>query len=178
MKKLKNEELDRLTVEGYKNASKLPVAVVLDNVRSLNNVGSVFRTSDAFRVTEILLCGITGKPPHREIQKTALGATDSVDWKHFDSVSDAVNYLKDNRYRAVAIEQVTSSISLEDFRPGPDEKYAFIFGNEIKGVSSEILTAMDLCIEIPQFGTKHSFNVSVSAGIVLWHYYYQIRAGK
>lgn len=171
MRKLKNDELDRLSVKNYKDSKKNQVIVVLDNIRSLNNVGSVFRTSDAFRVEEILLCGITGQPPHREIHKTALGATESVDWKYFESIADAVKYLKEKDYKVLAIEQIDDSISLEDFTPEPKEKYAFVFGNEIKGVSGEILEDVDHCIEIPQFGTKHSFNISISAGIVLWHYF-------
>jgi tRNA G18 (ribose-2'-O)-methylase SpoU len=174
MKKLKNEELGRLSVEGYKNAEKSPVVMVLDNIRSLNNVGSVFRTSDAFRVSEVMLCGITGKPPHREIQKTALGATESVDWKYFETTLEAVRYLKSQGYKVIAVEQMAESISLDRFIPKTKESYAFIFGNEINGISPDILQFVDHCIEIPQFGTKHSFNVSVSAGIILWHYYYRI----
>ncbi len=148
--------------------------MVLDNIRSLNNVGSVFRTSDAFRVHEIILCGITGKPPHREIQKTALGATDSVDWKYFETTLEAVKQLKSKGYKVLAVEQVDESISLDCFIPEKKESYAFVFGNEINGISPEILSEVDQCIEIPQFGTKHSFNVSISAGIILWHYYFKI----
>lgn len=175
MKKLTNEELGRLSVEDFKESQKLPVVIVLDNVRSLNNVGSVFRTSDAFRIEEILLCGITGTPPHREIQKTALGATDSVAWRYFGSTGDALKYLKSERYSIVAVEQVDKSISLKDFHPDKKSRYAFAFGNEIHGVSQEIIDEADLCLEIPQFGTKHSFNISISAGIVLWHYFYQVQ---
>lgn len=173
MKKLRNDELGRLSVDAFKKAGKYPVVIVLDNIRSLNNVGSVFRTADAFRVSEVLLCGITGRPPHREIHKTALGATDSVNWKYFESTPEAARYLKEDDYCLVAVEQVKESISLENFIPDRSTKYAFIFGNEIKGITPEILDQSDSCIEIPQFGTKHSFNVSISAGIVLWHYYFR-----
>ena len=170
MRKLKNSELNRISPEEYKSSDKTPVIIVLDNVRSLYNVGSVFRTADAFRVEAIYLCGITGKPPHPEIHKSALGATDSVTWKHFDNTIDAIKKLKDN-YTIYAIEQVDKSIDLKDFSPKQENKYAFVFGNEIKGVSEEILPFCDGCIEIPQFGTKHSFNIAVSTGIVLWHFY-------
>lgn len=173
MRKLQNDELDRLQIDQYKSSHKNSITIVLDNIRSLNNIGSVFRTSDAFRVEEILLCGITGTPPHREIHKTALGATDSVDWKYFDSTSEAVLYLKGKKTTIIAIEQIDSSISLEKFKHEHGVHYAFIFGNEIKGVSPEILKDMDLCLEIPQFGTKHSFNISISVGIVLWNYFIQ-----
>lgn len=172
MKKLKNDEMGRLSVTGFKHAEKTPVIIVLDNIRSLNNVGSVFRTSDAFRVQKILLCGITGTPPHREIQKTALGATESIEWKYFESTAEAIFSLKKEGFNIVAVEQVDKSISLQEFKPGKLTSYAFIFGNEIKGVSSEILDEVNMCLEIPQFGTKHSFNVSISAGMILWHYYY------
>lgn len=171
MRKLKNEELNRLTVPGFKKTEKSPVVIVMDNIRSLNNVGSVFRTSDAFRVEEILLCGITGTPPHREIQKTALGATESVNWKSFENTTEALEYLREANYEIIAVEQMSESISLENFTPDPTSKYAFVFGNEINGVSNEIVALVDKCIEIPQFGTKHSFNISVTVGILLWHYY-------
>ena len=164
--------MGRLSVPGFKQAEKIPVVIVLDNIRSLNNVGSVFRTSDAFRIQEILLCGFTGTPPHREIRKTALGATDSVDWKYFETTLDAVSYLKKEGFKVVAVEQVDKSISLQEFNPGKVRSYAFIFGNEINGVSANVLNEVDMCLEIPQFGTKHSFNVSISAGMILWHYFY------
>lgn len=169
MRKLKNEELDRLTIEQFKKSDKSEIVVVLDNIRSLNNIGSVFRTSDAFLVKQIHLCGITAQPPHREIQKTALGATESVDWKYFETTLESVLFLKKEGYQIVAIEQIDKSISLEFFIPGKKQKYAFVFGNEINGVTDNILEYSDICIEIPQFGTKHSFNISVSTGIVLWH---------
>jgi 23S rRNA (guanosine2251-2'-O)-methyltransferase len=175
MRKLKNSELNRITPEQYKSSDKFPVIIVLDNVRSLYNVGSVFRTADAFRVEAIYLCGITGQPPHPEIHKSALGATDSVTWKHFEKTIDAVKLLKDNHYSIFAIEQVDKSIDLKDFSPTQGINYAFVFGNEIKGVSEEILPYCHDCIEIPQFGTKHSFNIAVSAGIVLWQFYMKSR---
>jgi len=175
MKKLTNDELNRLSVDDYKRAEKNPVAIVLDNIRSLNNVGSVFRTSDAFRVEEILLCGITGTPPHREIRKTALGATESVTWKYFEDTQQAVRYLKEEGYIVISVEQVENSTSLENFQPDRTKNYAFVFGNEIHGVSLEVINETDFCIEIPQFGTKHSFNISSSAGIILWHYFFHSR---
>lgn len=168
MRKLKNEELDRLSPEEFKQSQKLPVRVLLDNVRSLNNVGSAFRTSDAFRIDQIILTGITGQPPHREIQKTALGATDNVDWCYEKTTVDAIKRLKAEGWTIVSIEQVDQSVSLDTFSPDPDHKYCFVFGNEVFGVDDEAVTASDICIEIPQFGTKHSLNISVSIGIVLW----------
>lgn len=167
-RKLLNEELNRLSAEEYKEAEKLPLVVVLDNVRSLNNIGSVFRTSDAFRLSKIYLCGITATPPHREIHKTALGAEESVDWVYFEETTDAVQELKNEGFTILAVEQVENSISLETFTINPEQKYAFVFGNEVKGVQQEVIDLSDNCIEIPQFGTKHSFNISVTAGIVLW----------
>jgi len=169
MRKLKNEELNRISADEYKKAEKMPLVIVLDNIRSLNNIGSVFRTADAFRVEKIYLCGITGKPPHREIHKTALGATESVDWEYQEKTNEAIVKLKNSKYKVVAIEQMESSINLSDYKPEPNEKLALIFGNEISGISEDIIKDIDLCIEIPQFGTKHSFNIAVSAGIVLWH---------
>ncbi|MCB0806379.1 MAG: RNA methyltransferase [Bacteroidales bacterium] len=172
LRKIKNEELGRISAEDFKRSEKLPVVIILDNIRSLNNIGSVFRTSDSFRVEALYLCGITGSPPHREIQKTALGATESVNWKYFEKVEDAVADLQVKKYQIVAIEQIEPHISLETFSPLSDQKYALIFGNEINGVSESVLGMVDFAIEIPQFGTKHSFNVAVSAGIVLWHFYF------
>jgi tRNA G18 (ribose-2'-O)-methylase SpoU len=167
-RKLENEELLRMDVDGFKKSEKIPVVVVLDNIRSLNNIGSVFRTSDAFRIEKIWLCGITATPPNREIHKTALGAENSVDWEYAENTLDALASLKSHNYKLYAVEQAENSISLETFTLAPDEKYAFIFGNEIKGVQQEVVDASDGCIEIPQFGTKHSFNISVTVGIVLW----------
>jgi 23S rRNA (guanosine2251-2'-O)-methyltransferase len=171
MRKLKLDELNRASVEEFKTLDKLPVAVVLDNVRSLHNVGSAFRTSDAFAVDLICLCGITGTPPNREIEKTALGATNSVNWKHFATTLEAVHQLRVDGYLIIAIEQAVDSTKLNEFEPIPGEKYALIFGNEVNGVADEVMEQIDGCIEIPQFGTKHSFNIAVSAGIVLWDFF-------
>jgi tRNA G18 (ribose-2'-O)-methylase SpoU len=176
MRKLKNSELNRISPGEFKKAEKLPVVVVLDNIRSLNNTGSFFRTGDAFRIEEIVLCGITATPPHREIHKTALGATESVDWRYFKNTVDAINDLKKKGYSIIAIEQTDEKIFLHEFDPSEFNKIAFIFGNEIKGVSDEVLGLLDLSIEIPQYGTKHSVNVSVSGGIVLWHTFYKLNA--
>jgi tRNA G18 (ribose-2'-O)-methylase SpoU len=167
MRKLKITELNRLSPEDFKKASKIPLIVVLDNVRSLHNVGSVFRTSDAFLVEAIYLCGITATPPHVEIHKTALGAENTVDWKYFKNTLDAVNELKQCGYHLAAVEQAENSRMLDKFH-FEAEKQAIIFGNEVKGVDQEVMNLCDSCIEIPQFGVKHSLNVSVAAGIVLW----------
>lgn len=175
MRKLKNSELDRPSVKEFKNLQKLPIVIVLDNIRSLNNIGSIFRTGDAFRIESIHLCGITATPPHREIQKTALGATESLDWVYFDNTIDSIKLLMEQQYKIIAVEQMDSSIDLRDFTPGLTEKLALVFGNEIKGVSDEILDQVDMGIEIPQFGIKHSFNVTVSTGIVLWHIFNQAK---
>ncbi len=168
MRKLKVTELARISNEEFKKVDKIPLIVVLDNVRSLNNIGSVFRTSDAFRVEAIYLCGITAQPPHADIHKTALGAEFSVDWKYFENTSDAVKELHSHGFQVYAIEQVEKSILLQDFMPDSDTKYAVILGNEVKGVEQKVVDECNGCIEIPQFGTKHSLNVSVTAGIVIW----------
>ena len=168
MRKRLNEELGRKTVREFAESEKIPVSIVLDNVRSQNNIGSVFRTADAFLIERILLCGITSTPPHRDIQKTALGATESVEWKYYKETKEAVAWLKKNGYAIVAVEQVDGAYELQDFPATPGKKYALIFGHEITGVSQDIVNMCDFCIEIPQFGTKHSFNIAVSAGIVLW----------
>jgi len=168
MRKLKNSELNRLSIDQFKDTKKTPIIVVLDNIRSLNNIGSVFRTSDAFLIEKVLLCGITATPPHRDIQKTALGATESVEWVYFEHTLEAVQWLKQNNYYVISIEQAENAILLQDFKIETDKRYGVIFGNEVKGVEQEIVNASYCCIEIPQFGTKHSFNISVSAGIVLW----------
>ena len=175
MRKLKNSELDRLSVKEFKKAPKLPVVVVLDNVRSLNNIGSVFRTSDAFLVERILLCGITARPPHKDIHKTALGATESVDWQYFRETAEAVKKLKGEGYVIVAVEQTDTSLPLDAFRPEKDKKYAFIFGHEIRGVQQEIVNLSDSSLDIPQYGTKHSLNISVSVGMVLWEVFKSLR---
>jgi 23S rRNA (guanosine2251-2'-O)-methyltransferase len=177
MRKLKLDELNRATVDEFKAQDKLPVAVVLDNVRSMHNIGSIFRTSDGFAVEQICLCGITAQPPHREIEKTALGATQSINWTYFETPLQAVETLRADGYKIIAIEQAENSITLNTFAPVANEKYALIFGNEVNGVSDEVMLQIDACIEIPQFGTKHSFNIVVSAGIVLWDFYSKIVHG-
>ncbi|MFC2089681.1 RNA methyltransferase [Bacteroidota bacterium] len=171
MRKLLNEELNRLSIDAFKEAEKLPVVIILDNVRSMNNVGSVFRTADAFRIQSIALCGITAVPPNKEIHKTALGATDSVHWEYFDNTLEAVKYYKNMKYLICAVEQVDQESSLEDFLIEDDKSYALVFGHEIHGVAQEIVDVCDVAIEIPQYGTKHSLNISVSAGITLWEFY-------
>jgi len=175
MRKLRNHELGRKSLEDYKLANKTPFVIVLDNVRSLNNIGSVFRTADAFLIESIYLCGITACPPNKEINKTALGATESVPWKYFEHTIDAVNDLKTNGYQIVSIEQAIGSTNLQEFFTEESEKYAFVFGHEVKGVNQEIVSISDKCIEIPQFGTKHSLNISVSAGIVIWDVFIKFR---
>jgi len=170
-RKLKLDDLNRASVEEFKAQDKLPVAVVLDNVRSMHNIGSIFRTSDGFAVERVCLCGITAQPPHREIEKTALGATQSIAWNYFETTVEAVEQLRKDGYQIIAIEQAENSLMLNTFTPEKTEKYALIFGNEVNGVSDEVMQMIDSCIEIPQFGTKHSFNIVVSAGIVLWDFY-------
>ncbi len=175
MRKLKNSELQRINVEEFKNTDKIPLVVVLDNIRSLNNIGSVFRTSDAFVIEKIYLCGITAQPPHKDIHKTALGATESVDWEHVDSTIELIdNFKKENR-KVIAIEQADNAILLQDFKIESNQKYAVVFGNEVKGVQQEVVSASDYCVEIPQFGTKHSLNISVSCGVVIWDLFKKIR---
>lgn len=168
MKKLSMDELNRLSTEEFKSAEKTKVVIILDNIRSMHNVGSVFRTSDAFAVEKIILCGITARPPHRDIEKSALGATASVVWEYEASTLVAVQKLKENGYQIISIEQTENSHTLEDFEFSYHQPYAIIFGNEVDGVQQEVINQSNHCIEIPQFGTKHSFNVSVTAGIVMW----------
>jgi len=170
-RKLKNEELDRITIDEFKSATKTPIIIVLDNIRSLNNIGSVFRTADAFLIEAVYLCGITAKPPHREIQKTALGSTETVEWNYFSSTTEAVNKLKSNGFKIASIEQAENSTMLNEFSFKQDEKLAIVFGNEVKGVDQEVINLSDVVIEIPQYGTKHSLNISVSAGVVIWELY-------
>ncbi len=172
MRKLTMDELNRISAEQFKEEANENLVLVLDSIRSMNNVGSVFRTADAFKVGKIYLCGITAVPPHREIHKTALGATESVNWEYVKEVSVAILSLKSQGYQIVAVEQTDQSTYLQDFHPQKNEKYAFIFGNEAFGVSDEVLPLCNIGLEIPQFGTKHSFNIVVSVGIVLWHYAY------
>lgn len=167
-RKLQNEELNRISTQEFKQAAKVPVTIILDNIRSQNNVGSVFRTSDAFRLEKIYLCGITSTPENREVHKTALGAEDAVDWEYRKDTLAVVEHLKSEGYKVYSIEQAEHSTSLENFSISAGEKYALVFGNEVKGVQQEVINASDGCIEIPQFGTKHSFNISVTVGIVLW----------
>lgn len=167
-RKLKNSELNRLNVDEFKVTNKIPVIVILDNVRSLHNIGSVFRTADAFLVEKIYLCGITATPPHKDIHKTALGATESVDWEYHRETGELLKNLMANGYKTIAVEQAVNSVKLNGFQLQAYTKYALVFGNEVKGVSQEIVSACDLVLEIPQQGTKHSLNISVSAGIVIW----------
>ena len=168
MRKLANSELNRLGIEDFKNATKTPLIIILDNVRSLNNIGSVFRTADAFLIEKIYLCGITATPPNKEIHKTALGATESVNWEYAQSTLDIVKHLQAKNVCVISIEQTENAVMLNDFKPEIEKKYAIIFGNEVKGVEQEVVSASDNVIEIPQYGTKHSLNVSVSTGIVIW----------
>lgn len=166
-RKLKNEELNRIDVDAFKAIDKTPIIIVLDNIRSLNNIGSVFRTSDAFLIEAVYLCGITAQPPHRDIQKTALGATESVHWKYYNTTIEAVQELKANGYQIASIEQAENSTMLNEFNP-TTKKIAVVFGNEVKGVEQAVIDQSDVVIEIPQHGTKHSLNISVSCGVVIW----------
>ena len=168
MRKLLNNELERKTAEEFRKSEKSPNIVVLDNVRSHSNIGSIFRTADAFLTRAVYLCGITATPPHREIQKTALGATESVEWKYYPSTNDAIQELKEAGYLIIGVEQTEGSIELQNMQVEEGKLYALVFGNEVNGVDQEILNLCDYCIEIPQFGTKHSFNIAISVGIVLW----------
>lgn len=176
MRKLKNSELDRLSVEAFKQSEKAPIIIILDNIRSLNNIGSVFRTSDAFLVEKIYLCGITAQPPHKDIHKTALGSTESVDWEYHKDTMQVVEQLKREGVKIVSIEQAEGAKMLDDFNPEANTTYAFVFGNEVKGVSQEVVSHSDMVIEIPQHGTKHSLNISVSAGVVIWDVYAKLKA--
>ncbi len=168
MRKLRNEELDRLGVDGFKAAEKTPLIIILDNIRSLNNIGSVFRTADAFLIEKIYLCGITATPPHKDIRKTALGATDSVSWEYRKDTLELVEELKISGFKVVSIEQAENATQLHQFDVENKVKYALVFGNEVKGVSQEVVSASNQVLEIPQYGTKHSLNISVSVGIVIW----------
>lgn len=168
MQKIKNEDLGRKTIDEFRQSQKLPIVLVLDNVRSLNNVGSAFRTADSFLLENLYLCGVTGSPPNAEIEKTALGATESVAWKHFENTIKAVKELRQKGYKIYAVEQVKNSTSLENFKVAKGEKIALIFGNEVYGVEQDVINSCDGSVEIPQLGTKHSLNISVSIGIVIW----------
>lgn len=174
MRKLKITELNRISAEEFKETEKIPLVVVLDNIRSLNNVGSVFRTSDAFLVEAIYLCGITATPPNPEIHKTALGAEHSVIWQYFEDTVKAVEKLQENNYTVFAIEQVENSVMLDNLQLDSDKKYAIVMGNEVKGVQQAVVDACNGCIEIPQYGTKHSLNVAVTTGIVIWDFFKQL----
>ncbi|WP_100613310.1 RNA methyltransferase [Confluentibacter citreus] len=168
MRKLKNSELDRLSVNDFKEVAKTPLIIILDNIRSLNNIGSVFRTSDAFLIEKIYLCGITATPPHKDIHKTALGSTETVVWEYVENTKTLVDKLKADGVKVCAIEQAENATMLNDFAPQQQTTYALVFGNEVKGVAQEVVNASDLVIEIPQYGTKHSLNISVSVGVVIW----------
>ena len=167
-RKLKNSELLRISPEEYKTSKKTPLIIILDNIRSLNNIGSVFRTADAFLVQKIYLCGITATPPHKDIHKTALGATDSVDWEYTENTIELIQKLKEQNIEILSIEQSENSVSLENFKTKENTTYAIVFGNEVKGVQQEVVSTSDAVIEIPQYGTKHSLNISVSCGVVVW----------
>lgn len=175
MRKLQNRELNRLDIEGFKATEKVPLTIVLDNIRSLNNIGSVFRTADAFLIDQIILCGITAVPPNKEIHKTALGATESVDWTYADQTLEAVRELKAKGFQILSVEQAENSTNLKDFIPVKGLNYAVVFGNEVKGVQQQVVDLSDQCLEIPQYGTKHSLNISVSCGIVLWDIFGKLR---
>ncbi|OEK07939.1 RNA methyltransferase [Flavivirga aquatica] len=175
MRKLKNSELGRLSIDAFKNVKKTPIIIVLDNIRSLNNIGSVFRTSDAFLIEKIYLCGITATPPHKDIHKTALGSTDTVAWEYVESTMNLVEKLKTENIKICAIEQTENATMLNDFTPKTNTKYALVFGNEVKGVSQDVVSVSDTVIEIPQFGTKHSLNISVSCGVVIWDVYSKLK---
>ncbi|MFM7216950.1 MAG: RNA methyltransferase [Bacteroidota bacterium] len=172
MRKIRNVELGRLSPEEFRSTGKSPVVVVLDNVRSLNNIGSVFRSADAFRCSRLILTGITATPPHRDIHKTALGAEETVAWEYYPTPGEAISALKKEGYRTIAVEQAEGNYPLDKLQAQKEERIAFIFGHEIDGVSEEVMDLVDECLEIPQFGTKHSINISVCAGVVLWHHHF------
>lgn len=175
-RKLKNSELPRLSEDEFKEARKTPLIIVLDNIRSLNNIGSVFRTADAFLVEKIYLCGITAQPPHKDIHKTALGATETVDWEYQENTLELVQKLKVEDITILSVEQAENAVMLDEFTPSEHQKYAVIFGNEVKGVDQKVVNASDVVIEIPQYGTKHSLNISVSAGVVVWDLFSKMRS--
>lgn len=174
-RKLKNNELGRKSVEEFKQARKLPLIVILDNIRSLNNIGSIFRTADAFLIKKIYLCGITATPPHKDIQKTALGATESVEWEYREDIFELLNELKLNKVNLIAVEQAEGSVMLREYTPEPNLENALIFGNEVKGVQQKVVSQCDTVLEIPQEGSKHSLNIAVSTGVVLWDFYAKLR---
>lgn len=175
MRKLKNRELERLSVDAFKDSKKTPLIIVLDNIRSLNNIGSVFRTCDAFLVEKIYLCGITAKPPHKDIHKTALGSTESVEWEYVENTLELIEKLKSENIKVASIEQAENATMLNDFKPEDNTTYALVFGNEVKGVFQDVVNASDIVMEIPQYGTKHSLNISVSAGVVIWDVFSKLK---
>jgi len=175
MRKLKNSELDRLSIEAFKQSSKTPLIVILDNIRSLNNIGSVFRTSDAFLIEKIYLCGITAQPPHKDIHKTALGSTETVAWEYAENTISVIEKLQSKGIKIAAIEQAENATMLNDFNPEKDTTYAIVFGNEVKGVSQDVVSTSNVVLEIPQYGTKHSLNISVSAGVVIWDLFCKLK---
>lgn len=174
MKKLKNSELDRISVEEFKKLKKIPITILLENIRSAHNIGSVFRTADSFLINEIILCGISAQPPNKDIRKTALGSSESVEWKYEKNIEVAIQKLKDEGNKIISVEQTTNSISLENFKPSNNSKYAIIFGNEVNGIEQRTIDLSDMAIEIPQYGTKHSLNISVAAGIIIWNIFSKI----
>jgi len=178
MRKLKNSELDRLSVKDFKEVEKTPLIIVLDNIRSLNNIGSVFRTSDAFLIEKIYLCGITATPPHKDIHKTALGSTETVSWEYVENTLELVEKLKKKHIQIVSIEQAENATMLNEFKPQQNTKYALVFGNEVKGVAQNVVSNSDVVLEIPQFGTKHSLNISVSCGVVVWDLFCKLETLK
>ena len=174
MKKLKNSELDRISVEEFKKSKKIPITILLENIRSAHNIGSVFRTADSFLINKIILCGISAQPPNKDIRKTALGSSESVEWKYEKNIEVAIQKLKDEGNKIISVEQTTNSISLENFKPSNNSKYAIIFGNEVNGIEQRTIDLSDMAIEIPQYGTKHSLNISVAAGIIIWNIFSKI----
>jgi 23S rRNA (guanosine2251-2'-O)-methyltransferase len=175
MRKLKNSELDRLSIDAFKQSDKTPLIVILDNIRSLNNIGSVFRTSDAFLIEKIYLCGITAKPPHKDMHKTALGSTETVAWEYVENTLELVKKLKAQNIQIASIEQAENATMLNDFKPKANTTFAIVFGNEVKGVQQKVVDASDVVIEIPQYGTKHSLNISVSVGVVIWDLFCKLK---
>lgn len=171
MKKLRTHELQRIDLQTYQSSKKLPLVIVLDNVRSMNNIGSIFRTSDAYLVAEIMLCGISACPPHHDIHKTALGAEDAVKWSYYEDTCEAIKVLKSRNYQVYAVEQATDSIMLDTWEMDVSRKYAFVLGNEVRGVQQAVIDLCDYCLELPQHGTKHSLNVSIAGGIIIWEAY-------
>lgn len=176
MRKLKNEELPRLDVDAFRKAKKTPVVIVLDNIRSLNNIGSVFRTADAFLIEKVYLCGITATPPHKDIRKTALGATESVAWEYRESTLALIEEYNAKAYETIAVEQAEKAVMLNDFKIDSSKRYVLVFGNEVKGVAQDVVDVCRQVVEIPQFGTKHSLNISVSAGVVIWDFWQKLNA--